>query len=180
MTSADLSSPEVIRQLRSHFVRFEASCRQALSGGRGDVQRTLEWLRREQLPHWKQQLRKREDLVTEARSKLTLARGAPERMRSPSCFDERKALERAQALHAEAEEKILMIQKWLDVIEEKTEKLLQPCIGLSILLDSLGPEALNRLDRMLDNLDAYFHPAVRVPPPTSTSGGPPNAPAEQL
>ncbi len=157
--SANINSPEIIRRFRHQFVKFDEKCRLALGGVQGDVRKTQEWLRRDQLAHWKRQLRKREDMLALAKSEYIRADAATKYSRKESCYDERKAVEKAQRLRDEAEEKIALVKQWIQRLEEDTTNLLRPCISLSSLMDVLTPKALARLDKMLDGLDSYLRAA---------------------
>lgn len=160
---ADISSPDVIRRFRNHFVKFDEICRNALEGIRSDVGRVQDWLRREQATYWKHQLRKREDLVERARREYLQARHSSEVTRKQSWVDEKKALDRALQLKAEAEEKLRAVKKWILTIDHKAGKALGPCVALSSMLSRLTPQALARLDQMLDSLDDYLRPGVAGP-----------------
>ncbi len=155
---AHLDSPDILKQFRSQVVEFEAASRQALDGVRADIRKVTEWLRREQLARWTRELRKREEEVAEARSRYAQERHGG---RKPGCYDERKALEKAQRRKAEAEEKIRAVKRWVVRLEQDATKLLQPCQSFSVELDTRVPRALNRLDSMLDNLDAYLRSGPR-------------------
>ena len=159
--AAHLDSPEILKQFRSQVVEFESVSRQALDGVRADIQKVTEWLRREQLARWARELRKREEEVAEARSRYAQERHGGRYTRKPGCYDERKALEKAQRAKAEAEAKIRAVKRWVARLEQDATKLLQPCQSFSVELDSRVPRALNRLDSMLDNLDVY----LRAQPP---------------
>lgn len=160
---ANISSPDVIRRFRGHFVKFDETCRNALEGVRSDVGRIQDWLRREQAVHWKHQLRKREDLVERARREYIQARHGSGPMRKQSCVDEKKALDRALKLKEEAEEKLRAVKKWTMTIDHKAAKALGPCVALSSTLSKLTPKALARLDQMMDNLDDYLRPGATGP-----------------
>ncbi|MHC4915355.1 MAG: hypothetical protein ACYTGB_07665 [Planctomycetota bacterium] len=158
--SANVDSPEVIRRFRAKLVDFDETCREALDGIRVDVNRVLQWLRREQVGEWKRQLRKREELVEGARRRYFKALQDAAEAGKRGAVDEKKELERAERLKAEAEEKIRSVKRWAMVIEDRSAKMLRPCAALSGLLNSLTPKALERLDTMLDSLDDYMRSAA--------------------
>ena len=164
MSTAHIHSPETIRKFRSQFVKFDGECRQALASVSGDVSSVGEWLRREQLAHWKRELRRREELVQQARLDYLRVTQGDKYLEKQTGVDERKILERAQRAKQEAEQKIEKVKRWIWTLDQKTGKLLQPCSTFSSLLERLTPQALGRLDRMLDRLDEYLRP----------SGGPPS------
>lgn len=154
--SAHIDSPDVIRKFRSQFVVFDTDCRRALEGSRTDVSRIQEWLRREQLGYWQKELRKREELAEQARRDYTSARYRDGFSGRQSCVDEKKALDRAVRLKEEAEQKIRAVKRWLQQIEREVANASGACQSLASLLDLATPNALARLDQMLDRLDHYM------------------------
>ena len=161
--SANIDSPDVVKRFRSHFVKFAEECQRALDGAHADVNRVREWLAREQAPYWKHELAKCEEQVEHARREYSRARLADTATRKNSCVDEKKALDRAIRRRTEAEEKLQAVKKWLPTIEREAAKALGPCASLKSLLRLLVPQALARLDQMLDSLDEYLRPTAAGP-----------------
>jgi hypothetical protein len=161
---ANINSPEVIRRFRARFVEFDADCRRALEGSRGEVSRIEEWLRREQTAYWKAQLRKREEAVEKAKRDYASARYNDGGFQGKkSSVDEKKALDKALRLKAEAEAKLAAIKRWLLSIDKQVADVYGACLSLSSLLDATTPRALSRLDGMLDSLDEYMRPGGAAP-----------------
>ncbi len=169
MATANISGPEVLKRFRHRFVKFDDECRQALGAVNGDVARIVEWLRREQLAHWKRQLRKREEMVQSFRLEYLSATQEDKYHRKSSGVDERKRLEKAKRMKTEAEDKIQLVKKWSMVIESKSGTLLRPCSSLSTTLEIKTPRALARLDKMLDSLDNYLRPGASTGTSASTA-----------
>lgn len=158
---ANIDSPEVIRRFRFQLVRFEESCRRSLEETFANARKVEGWLQREVGPYWKQQLRKRQEKVEAARQAYAAATWGRETLGKASVMDERKALSRAIRLREEAEHKVQVVKRCNMLMDSKIGKRLRPCRSLSQQLDTLIPQALVRLDQMLDSLDVYFH---RSPP----------------
>lgn len=158
---ANIDSPEVIRRFRVQMVRFKETCRQSLEETFANARNVEAWLQREVGPYWRQQLRRRQEKVEEARRAYAQATWSRETLGKPSVMDEKKALNRAIRLREEAEDKLRVVKRCNMLMESKIGKRLQPCRSLGQELDMLMPQALARLDQMLDSLDVYFH---RSPP----------------
>jgi uncharacterized protein YukE len=154
--SAEISSPDVIKEFRVSFLRFEERGKQAVSGVRSDCERIVEWLRHEQLMYWKQELRKSEEKVREARSAYLLARHGADALRKPSYIEEEKALRKAERRKEEAERKIEAVKKWGMLLEQQVRKLMGPINNFAGALDSAAPLARSRLDHMVQNLEDYL------------------------
>ena len=157
--AANISSPDVIRKFRSQFVAFDSEARRALESSRSDTSGVQEWLRREQLAYWQRTLRKREELVEQARRDYLNASHQDGFAGKQSSVDEKKALERALRLKAEAEQKLRAVKRWLMHIEREVANVSGACLCLAAMLDTTTPQALARLDGMLDRLDEYLRAA---------------------
>jgi len=157
---AHISSPEVIKKFRAHFVKFTEDSRTALESMQGDISRVQQWLETEQTAHWKAQLRRRQEAHEKAKREYTAARNETGPLRKTSCVDEKKALDRAARLMEEAEAKLRAIAKWRQVIDHDVRNALGPCASFSSALTVVAPKALLRLDNMLDRLDEYLRPGA--------------------
>ena len=65
-------------------------------------------------------------------------------------------MEVARRRKEEAELKMQAVRKWTLALEQKIDKMWSPCASLAILLEEMTPRGLAALDRMVENLDAYF------------------------
>ena len=157
--SARIDSPDVIKEFRNRFAIFDGTCRKALSDVQRDVQRTAEWLQREQLLYWKKELRRRTERFTVARLEYQRARREATRSPQSTAIDARIAFQRATRLKEEAEAKLRAVKKWMVVLEHDAANLMAPCLALCAQLERLTPRALTRLDRMVDSLEDYLRTA---------------------
>lgn len=162
---AQISSHEIIAEFRIQFMKFEENCKQAVEEVRSDCGRVQEWLRHDQPQHWKEALRKIEEVVHRARSDYDLARFGAEAYRKTSYIEEQKILQKAERRKEEIERKIEATKKWGLVLEQQTKKLMGPINHLGSLLESSAPVARARLDRMTQCLDEYLREA---PPESGT------------
>jgi uncharacterized protein YukE len=154
--SADISSPDVIREFRLQFMKFEERAKQAVAGVHSDADRVVEWLRHEQSQYWKQEHRKAEEAVRQARAAYLIARHGSEYMKKPSYIEEEKALKRAERRKEEAERKLELVKKWGTVLEQQAQKLMGAVNGFAGLLESTAPMARARLETMAQHLDEYL------------------------
>jgi len=154
--SAKINSPEIIKSFREDFVRFDSACKSILLEFESNTRKTIQWLHHEQRPYWKRQLRKREEMVKIAQSEYIRARHGSHSFGKTSCIDQKKALEKAKRLKQEAEVKMDLVKKWIQILDSEIEKKMGPVKSLSNLLYQLTPRALNRLDNMAENLENYL------------------------
>jgi hypothetical protein len=161
---ARIDSPEILKELRVRFVKFDEACRQALAACDAHVKSTDAWLRNDQRLALKLQMRKCDEAVAVAQSAYEQARwGAIDLSRS-SGVEEKRALDKAKRRKQEVEVRIDALEKWTLRLEDAVSKLRKPCIALSNQLDFSTPRALARIDLMLDRLEDYLRPAPTEEP----------------
>lgn len=174
MSGANLSGPEVIRDFRPRLAAFLHTCRSTLGDRSGALARMKDWLRCEQGPYWKSQIRRREEDYEAARRRWLEAEGdvqAAEHGRGSgkqSSVDERIAMDRARRRKEEAEQKLEAVRRWLLRLEKDGEPLAHACQVQDFALRELGEKALARLDRLAGDVEAYLE---RGPGPRPAGGG---------
>jgi hypothetical protein len=155
---ARIESPEVIQDLRNRFAILDQACRSALMGCTADVQDVRSWLRTDRPLYWKHEIRRREEALAVAKQELARARLAAERGVRNVGVDEQRAVERAKVRLEEAQRKLQAVGRCAVLLDQKADKMLGPVNALLILLDQRTPQAISRLDLMLDHLEEYFRP----------------------
>lgn len=160
--NARIDSPEILKELRRRFVEFDQTCKNAVLACEGDVRAVQQWLAGEQQTHLKLQLRKCDEAVNLAQREYSQARWSATDLSRSSGMEEKRALDKAKRRKEEVEAKLKAVQKWAVLLDDKVGKLLRPVTSLAIQLETGTPQALSRLDRMLDHLEDYLRPE---PPP---------------
>ncbi|MHC4948911.1 MAG: hypothetical protein ACYTG1_11715 [Planctomycetota bacterium] len=165
--SARVSSFEALGRFRAAFADFGDAGRSALGNAEADVRRTIWWLQHEQVNHWKRQVRRREQLLAQAKSELFRAELAPPGERR-SASVERKAVQKAEHRVAEAHEKIRRCEHWGRVLDREFLLYRGQTQPLATLIDREGPKGVARIGKMMDHLERY----VRVAPPRTDASRP--------
>ncbi len=156
---ARIESPEIIKELRAQFVKFDEACRRALSACDAHVKSTDHWIQRDQMLFLKQNLRKCDEALIAAQREYSQAKWGANDLNRSSGMEEKRVLDRAKRRKEEAETRMAALERWKLRLDDEVGKLERPCISLTNLLDHTTPRALARIDRMLDNLEAYLRPA---------------------
>jgi hypothetical protein len=173
-SSVRIESPDVIKDFRVHFVKFDERCRSALTEVRAESQQVQQWLQHEQISNLKQELRRCEELLLQARYKYSQAKMDSPAYGKNSAMDELKAMRKAELRKEEAERKLQNAKKWVSIVEREANKLFAPINNLSNTLDTTTPKALSKLDLLVRDLEDYLRMA---PPDIGTPrspGGPSN------
>ncbi|MCY3020845.1 MAG: hypothetical protein NTW87_17650 [Planctomycetota bacterium] len=166
--AARIESPDVIKDFRTHFIKFDEVCRTALTAIRTECQQVLQWLQYEQIAFLKQELRKAEEAVIRARTEYLLVRDGSSAYGKPSCLDEQKALRKAERRKEEVDRKLQLAKKWAMLLDRETSKLMGPVNNLSTMLEVNTPKAIAKLDFLVRNLEDYLRTA---PPDVGVPGG---------
>jgi hypothetical protein len=177
--TVNVRSIAALQHFRTEFCNFAEDARNALNSVEMEVRRTRDWLRQQDV-HWKAQVKKCNERVNQARSDLHRKRVSQSGSDVVTDSDQKEALRAAQRHLREAEEKVLIIRKWIPILDKAIEEyhgLSQP---LGDRLQGDVAHALSLLDRFVDTLHAYV---ALAPPPTAraamagTESAVPTAPA---
>lgn len=176
--TADVRSIDALKDAKAALVEFREIVVVALSEAQAEVQRTVWWLQHDQTTYWKHEVRRRTELVNQAKSDLYRAKLAA-MDETASCLEQKKALERAEHRLQEAERKVQLVKQWSLKVDREAMLFRAQIQGISRAAESDMPRAEAKLEMMLDRLEAY----VRLAPPqtgdaTARRGGDENdAPA---
>ena len=159
---ADIRSIEDIDRFRVSLVSFVEGGRAALMEAESDLDRTLVWLERDRVTHWKRQIRLRQELVARARSEVhrKQQQAAVTKGRVGDA-DERRRLRKAEERLAEAERRLGLTKRWMVQLERDKTRFKGAVSAFSSLVDHELPHAIGLLHRMSENLEAY----LSMPPP---------------
>jgi hypothetical protein len=147
--SANVRSIDAIRDFRVALAKFCEQGNHALAAVDIEINRTLDWLGHDQFKFWKEEIRRREDRVNEAKIDLhrcQLSKNAAGE--TPACSDQKRL--------ADAEEKLENVRRWLHIIEHEVSEYRPPSQQLASTIDSTLPRALSMLERKLASLEAYL------------------------
>lgn len=176
---AQVGSLAAVRDFRAVMATFAHDTRDALNTFDLEARRSLQWLVETVPSEWRQEVRRAEDAVTEA--KIELERARHERLpggESRSCLEERKALEQARRRHEFAQDKLEAVRKWGAMAEREVREYTGRARQLETLLDADVPKALALLDRILQALEAYVADVGMVHGVPQESAGSPEAEIE--
>jgi hypothetical protein len=155
--SASVHSIDAIRDFRAALIEFCQEARSAMVDIDLELRRSNEWLHEVQPNYWRNEVRRASEEVNETKKDLhrkrlmTLPGGG-----TPSCMEERKAVERAQHRQRYAEEKIEITREWARAEQHEATEYEGRATQLATLIDGTIPKAISFLDHTIGHLEAYI------------------------
>lgn len=161
--SARVESIEALAAFRGSLCKFSDVVEIGLQEAESEIQRTNSWLKNEQLSFWKDQIRKRAEIVLQTKHDLNRKKlyKTPTGGRY-STVDEEKALKVAKMRHEEAEQKLRNVHRWIGrlakevILYQGQVNALRQAAGVGV------PKAVAHLDRLVGSLEAYVSLAAPV------------------
>jgi hypothetical protein len=156
MSTARVQSTGAIRAFRPALHAFVHAGQSAIDEIKTSFQRTIQWLLNDQRDHWKSQIRRHTESVARAQEAVrqktlfTDATGA-----RPSAVEEKQSLRKAQRQLEEAHAKLDATVRWARTLEKQAMEFTAGAQQLALVLEHDIPNAVARLDRLLDTLSDY-------------------------
>jgi len=155
--SAKLTSIDAVEILAGALQRFGEDATNALDDLNLEVRRAIEWMQEDRRVFWKQEVRRNNEKVAEAKLNLqqtrTFHRAAG---REPSCYDEKKALERANRRLRASEQKTELVRQWSRTIQRAVDEYTASISQLARWLEADLPRAQVTLGRLSAALESYL------------------------
>ena len=152
---AKVRSIDAVGTFSASMKNFGEEATGALTSLDMEVRRALEWIHHDRKEYWKRQVRRRQDKVAEARGDLERCRTYRATDDRPACHEEKIALEKAKRRLRVADEKVLIVRHWAQVLDHEIQEFRGPINQMSHWLQVDHPESVAALERMISVLDAY-------------------------
>ncbi len=162
--SARVINIDRLKDFRAALADFAADAGTACHEVDFEIERTMEWLRHDQVVHWKGEQRKWTEEVARAKSDIARKqiKSRPDD-NTPSLIDEKKHLERCVQRRDEAERKLQLLKQAERYLAKQAAEARVPIRQLGGTVELQLPVALEHLARMIDALEQY----VRLQAPTA-------------
>jgi len=165
---ADVKSIDTLAFVRTAFAAFAHETGQALAEIEIQGQRAVDWICVDQAAYWKAEIRKASELVNKAIKDLEHCRTFKKvGDNTPSCIEEKKALDKARQKLARAEAKAEAVRRWTPVVQQQFRETGVRLVRFRDVIDVDCPRAMAQLEKMLRALDAYR----QVASPTGDADG---------
>jgi chromosome segregation ATPase len=167
--SARVHSLDALKDLHAALTCLGPEGQEALGAAEIEIRRVFEFLE-DQLKYWRRQVEKRQEDVNRARADLAHARALRQGERS-GYVEQEITLNKARHRLREAEEKVVVVKRWLLHLPQAVSEYEGPARRLAGLLDADLKQGLAMLDRKIAVLEAYMAVSVAEPPSQQTPPG---------
>ena len=153
--AANVRSLEALRDFRSALIQFIDHAKRAISTSDSEVGRVSQWLDSTQPMFWKQQIRKAEERLNQAKSELFRATiSQPDNPRGPT--DQVRLVKKREAEIKHATEKMEKTKQWSRRFERLQHEYRSGLTPLSSALDGELQKVVVQLDNSIRSLEAYL------------------------
>jgi hypothetical protein len=154
--SARIDSIDALKILRTFLCNFAKKISVAVDEADFDIQDALNWLENDRYPFWKDEVRRRNELLVKAKLELKRKQIMERAIGGhDSCIDEIRAFAAAQKRFDEAQEKLKKTQSWILNLEKECFD----CRGtLQSLANFIRIDLVNyrtKIDHMICSLESY-------------------------
>lgn len=171
--AAHVTSLDAISQFRQALAAFSGDVHQVIDELMLELQRALEWIEQDRTRYWPAQARRASDAVAEARVQLERKQLTIDRHERPSCYEEKKALQRAVERLRYCEEQVRVTRHWLLECQRQADRFRTKLSKLRHFLDQDVVAALARLEHMSAVLNKYVgHSLPAAADPLADEGAP--------
>jgi hypothetical protein len=159
---ARVTSLDLLRDFRAALAAFKADGQDGLTAIALDVRRAFDWLD-DRRQFWISAVRQCHDDVVHAKADLARKKVFIPGERKPDTTQEEKALRRAIARLAHAEEQVEKCRRWGPVLQRAADEYEGPARQLAGMLEAEVPKALGLMERLVMSLEDYVAvtPAAR-------------------
>lgn len=152
---ANVKSIESIRVFRTDLQEYKESLRQSLDILLAELTRAVDYFESDRAAYWPAQVRRASDKLAEARINLERCQVTTSPEQGPSCYEEKKALQKAKARLQQANEKVKATKKWVIVVQQEVDQFRSRLAQLNFMTDTELPRAMVLLERLASRLDRY-------------------------
>jgi chromosome segregation ATPase len=153
--SAHVTSIDAVRSFRTALIQFGSNAEESIVMLTLEARKAIQWLQHDRAQYWPDQLRKAQNRVIQARNDLERCQLHYGSENTPSCFDQKKALEKAKHRLRVCEEKVKAVKRWINTIREELEEFHGEVAKMNNWLECDLSRATASLERMVRALDKY-------------------------
>lgn len=162
---ANVSSVDALEDFRSALIVYVSKARPTLEEVSSEIQRVRSWLQNDMRMHWETQMRRRLQILEQAKAALSSARIA--HLKKDATL-EQMAVQKAKRAVEEAETKVKVLKMWNREFDGQVDPLARQLDKLHTILSHDMLQATAYLARAIITLQAYMEAAPSQLQPAST------------
>jgi hypothetical protein len=181
--SANVKSIDAVKRFHAAVVQFQEEARLCVSALEMQLLRILGWLERDRPGFWKREIEVCYREMGEARVRLHQCRMRKYADYKPTCFEEKKDLEKAKRDLEFAQKQIPVVKYWNVNAQQEANEYHGRASQLTQTLERDVPQLLALLHQAVDRLEAYGNlqvPGTRVENVSFTAAEDPSGDAAAL
>ena len=156
MSDARITDVAALAEFRAALAGFALAASQALTDIQLELRRGLDWITNDRGVHWQSEVCRSSDLVARAKDDLVHSRTYKKvGDYTPSCIEEKKAVEMAKRRLEHAEQKVQAVRHWTLAARRAVDEFQGPVQQLMGMIDGDIPRAIALLERMSIALEQY-------------------------
>ncbi|MDG2128584.1 MAG: hypothetical protein P8K08_11370 [Fuerstiella sp.] len=153
--SANVKSIDAVKRFHAAVVQFQEEARLCVSALEMQLLRILGWLERDRPGYWKREIELCYREMGEARVRLHQCRMRKYADYKPTCFEEKKDLEKAKRDLEFAQKQIPVVKYWNVSAQHEANEYHGRASQLTQMLERDIPQLLALLHHAVDRLEAY-------------------------
>lgn len=161
-SQATVHSVEALKNFRSTLALYGEETLAALGAVEAEVRRTVLWLEQNRPGYWTDQIKRRRELVSQARGEVFRKKLQKRPDYTPPMSEQVENLRKAEASLMDAEKRLALVRKWQPRLQHAVLEYHASVQRIKDLAASDVPNAALLLGRIVDAIEAY----LRVQPPS--------------
>jgi hypothetical protein len=167
-SQATVHSVEALKQFRAALALYGEETLAALGAVGAEVRRTVLWLEQNRPGYWHDQIKRRRELVSQARAEVFRKKLQKRPDYNPPMSEQMENLRKAEASLQEAEKRLTLVRKWQPRLQHAVLEYQASVQRIKDIAATDIPNAALLLGRIVDSLEAY----LRVQPPSGAGSEP--------
>jgi hypothetical protein len=161
-SQATVHSVEALKQFRAALALYADDTLAALGAVSAEVRRTVLWLEQNRPGYWHDQIKRRKELVSQARAEVFRKKLQKRPDYVPPMSEQVENLRKAEASLQDAEKRLTLVRKWQPRLQHAVLEYHASVQRLKDLAAADLPNAALLLGRIVEAIEAY----LRVQPPS--------------
>ena len=161
-SQATVHSVEALKHFRASLALYGEETLAALGAVEAEVRRTVLWLEQNRPGYWTEQIKRRRELVSQARGEVFRKKLQQRPDYTPPMSEQVENLRKAEASLMDAEKRLAMVRKWQPRLQHAVLEYHASIQRIKDLAATDVPNAALLLGRIVDTIEAY----LRVQPPS--------------